>query len=73
MASKSHQWFKSHGHFSEGVDLAYWKSFNGKGLRLQHAQQQACLHCSLMLNSLSNGAHCCFELELNEYNVNYTI
>ena len=30
-ASKSHQWFKSYGHFTEGVDLAYWWSFIGGG------------------------------------------
>jgi hypothetical protein len=23
-ASNTHQWFKSYGHFTEGVDLAYW-------------------------------------------------
>ena len=40
--SKFHQWFKSYGHFTEGVDLAYWWSCIGKSLRLQHAQQ-ACL------------------------------
>ena len=31
--------FKSYGHFSEGLDFAYWWSFIGKGLRLQPAQQ----------------------------------
>ena len=41
-ASKSHQWFKSYGPFTEGVDFAYWWSCIGKGLRLQPAQQ-ACL------------------------------
>ena len=34
-----HQWFKSYGRFTDGVDLAYWWSFIGKGLRLQTAQQ----------------------------------
>ena len=37
--SKSHRWFKSYGHFTEGVDFAYWRSCVGKGLRLQPAQQ----------------------------------
>ena len=32
-ASKSHQWFKSYGHFTEGVDVAYRWSCIGKGLR----------------------------------------
>ena len=31
MASKYHQWFKSYGHFTEGVDFAYWWSFIGEG------------------------------------------
>ena len=26
-----HQWFKSNGHFTEGVDFAYWWSFSGGG------------------------------------------
>ena len=30
-ASKSHQWFKSYGHFTEGVDFASWWSFIGGG------------------------------------------
>ena len=34
-ASKSHHWFKSYGHFTEGLDFAYWWSCIGKGLRLQ--------------------------------------
>ena len=38
-ASKSHQWFKSDGHFTEGVDFAYWWSFSGGGSALQPAQQ----------------------------------
>ena len=38
-ASKSHQWIKSYGHFTEGVDLAYLRSCIGKGLGLQPAQQ----------------------------------
>ena len=33
------QWFKSYSHFTEGVDLAYWLSCIGKGLRLKPAQQ----------------------------------
>ena len=28
--SKSHQWFKSYGHFTEVVDFAYWWSFSGR-------------------------------------------
>ena len=39
MASKSHQWFKSYSHFTEGVEFARWWSFIGKGLRLQPAQK----------------------------------
>ena len=31
MASKSHQWFNSFGHRTEGVDFAHWWSFIGKG------------------------------------------
>ena len=42
-ASKSHQWFKSYGHFTEAVDVANWLSFIGKGLRLQPAHQ-ACFY-----------------------------
>ena len=38
-ASKSHPWFKSNGHFSEGADFANWWSCIGKGLRLQPVQQ----------------------------------
>ena len=38
-ASKSHQWFKSFSHFTEGVEIAHCWSFIGKVLRLQ----QACL------------------------------
>ena len=38
-ASKSHQWFKSYGHFTEGVGFAYWWSFSGGGSALQPAQQ----------------------------------
>ena len=38
-ALKSHQWFRSYDNFTEGVDLAYWWSCIGKGLRLQPAQQ----------------------------------
>ena len=45
---KSHHWFKSYGHFIEGVDLVYWWSFIGKGLRLQLAQQA----CFLLYNKL---------------------
>ena len=30
-ASKSHQWFKSYGHFTEGVGFAYWWCFSGGG------------------------------------------
>ena len=26
------QWFKSYGHFTEGVDLAYWWTFRGGGV-----------------------------------------
>ena len=37
--SKSHQWFNSYGHFTEGMDLAYWWSCIGKGLCLQPAQK----------------------------------
>ena len=40
-ATKLHHWFKSYGHFIEGVDFAYWWSCIGKGLRLQ-PPQQAC-------------------------------
>ena len=43
MASKTHHWFKSSGHFSEGTVLAYWWSCIGKGLRLQPGQQN-CLY-----------------------------
>ena len=42
-ASKSHQWFRSYGLFTEGVDLAFWWSCIGKGLRLQPAQQASFL------------------------------
>ena len=45
-ALKSHQWFKSCGHFTEGVDIAYWWSGIGKGLLLQPSQQ-ACFHPNL--------------------------
>ena len=38
MASSSYQWFKNYGHFTEGVDFAYWWSFIWKVLRLQPAQ-----------------------------------
>ena len=37
--SKSLQWYKIYGHFTEGVDLAYWWSFSGGGSALQPAQQ----------------------------------
>ena len=32
-ASQLHCWFKSYGHFTEGIDFPYWWSFIGKGLR----------------------------------------
>ena len=38
-----HNWFKSYGHFSEGVDFAYWWSCIRKDLRLQPSQQ-ACFY-----------------------------
>ena len=38
-ASKSHHWLKNNGHFSEGLDFAYWWSCIRKGLRPQPAQQ----------------------------------
>ena len=37
--SKLHYWFKSYGDFAEWVNFAYWRSFIGKGLLLQPAQQ----------------------------------
>ena len=52
-ASKSHQWFKSYSHFTEGVNLAYWWSCIGKGLRLQPAQQ-ACLKTKYENNNRKN-------------------
>ena len=36
-ASKSPQWFKSYGHFTEGVDFAYWWSFSGGGSAINRA------------------------------------
>ena len=30
---EGHHWFKSYGHFTEGVDFAYWWSCIGKGLQ----------------------------------------
>ena len=44
MASKSHQWFTSYGHFTEGVDFAYWGSFFAKGLRsrLVSSERKCC-------------------------------
>ena len=45
----AHDWFKSYGHFTEGVDFAYWWSFIGKGLRLQPVQQ-ACFKCNFDCN-----------------------
>ena len=36
-ASKSHQWFKSYSHFTEGVDFAYWWSFSGGGSAINGA------------------------------------
>ena len=47
-AYKLHHWFKSNGHFTEGVDFAYWWSCIGKGLSLQPAQQA----CFVMEESL---------------------
>ena len=38
-AYKLHYWFKSYGDFAEWVNFAYLRSFIGKGLRLQPAQQ----------------------------------
>ena len=38
-ALKLNHWFKSCGHLSEGVDVAFWWSCIGKVLRLQPAQQ----------------------------------
>ena len=36
-ALKSNQWFKSYGHFTEGVDFAYWWSFSGGGSAINGA------------------------------------
>ena len=46
--SKSHQWFKSYGHFTEGVDYANWWSFSGGGSALQPAQE-ACFSVNPLL------------------------
>ena len=35
--SQSHQWFKSYGHFTEGVNFAYWWSFIGGGSAINGA------------------------------------
>ena len=40
---KFYLWFKTYGHFIEGVDFAFTVSFMGKGLRLQPAQH-ACFY-----------------------------
>ena len=37
MASKSDQWFKSYGYFTEGVDFSYWWSFSGGGSAINGA------------------------------------
>ena len=44
-ASKSHQWFKSYGHFTEGVDLAYWWSFSGGGSAINEATPSSFFIC----------------------------
>ena len=36
-ASKSYQWFESHGNFTEGVDFAYWWSFSIGGSAIYEA------------------------------------
>ena len=33
----SHQWFKSYGYFTEGVDFAYWWSISGGGSAINGA------------------------------------
>ena len=38
-------------HFTEGVDLAHWWSFIGKGLRLQPAQQACYIYICLLLDN----------------------
>ena len=44
------QWFKSYGHFTDRLDLAYWWSCIGKALRLQPAQQ-ACSNTDTTYNT----------------------
>ena len=39
-ASKPHQWFKSYGHFTEGVILPIGGVGSGKGLRLQPVKDE---------------------------------
>ena len=43
-----------YGHFTKGVDLAYWWSCIGKGLRLQPAQQ-ACFPLYIFLCDVCSG------------------
>ena len=42
-----HNWFKSYSNFAEWVDVASWWRCFGKGLRLQHADQD----CFLLLTN----------------------
>ena len=60
-ASKLHHWYKSYGHFSEGVDFAYWWSCIGNGLRLQPVQK-ACfiIIINYFLSSFVLLIHTCF-------------
>ena len=55
-SSKSDQWFKSYGQFTEGVDFASWWSFSGGGSAINGAtpsnferQQHNC--CSFLLST----------------------
>ena len=37
MSSKSQKWFKSYGHFHEGMDFAYWWRLSGGGSAIKGA------------------------------------
>ena len=61
--------FKSYGHFTKGVDFAYWWSFIGKDLRLQPAQQACLLNVQKDQSPLMTYFNC---LPFSSKNIHYS-
>ena len=54
LGPQCNQWFKSYGHFTEGVDFAYWWSFGGGGSAINEATPSS-LYCTVQYYTL---LHC---------------